>query len=261
MNHVVSAAIADPERLATLRVLPEFRKATLNMSLAWLSVDAAIARIRPWDRALLSDTAMILGSSYGELETTKDFLGTLAASGVARPLLFQNSLHNATLGFLTMRLGFTGTAMTLSNRHFTGEDSLATALDLLELGLCSVAIVTGVDALVADLHEALLRAYPPGTLLGGGAATVILSNDEGLERLGLRRLGLHPLGCLDAIDCHRQPREGASLPPGPYFDSDAIHRLVLALASRWASDPLPLTLELAKPDGTLSRIRIRKSPA
>lgn len=274
MIHLLAAATADPARLPELKALPAFRKATRNMALAWLSVDAALEPLRAAGRVTFEDAAMILGSSHGELETTKEFLKGLADSRIARPLLFQNSLHNATLGFVTMRLEFTGITLTVSSRHFTGEDSLLTARDLIESGFCSMAIVTGVDTLVADLHEALLLAYPSGISLGEGAATVILASEEGRRRLGAASLGL-----LEGIDYERdspldaegkQEERGDDnermtaamdrLPSGRYHDSDAIRRLVIELAGDEPPGSRPRWIELAKPNGSRTRIRLGKTP-
>lgn len=253
MIHLLAAAIADPGRLDELRYRPEFRKATRNMGMAWLCVQDALDTIQSRVPPPLEGAAMILGSGYGELETTKEFLKTLADSRVARPLLFQNSLHNATLGFLAMRLAFTGITLTVSSRHFTGEDCLCMACDLIERGFCSMAIVTGVDTRVPGFHEALLRAYPPGTSLGEGAACVVVGDDSALERLQVR-----PLARLREIEYDRAPRAGCPPLSRPYYDSNAIQEVALALKSWPARAPLNI-IELTKPDGTRSRIHLQEA--
>ncbi|HEX4924917.1 MAG TPA: beta-ketoacyl synthase chain length factor [Bdellovibrionales bacterium] len=155
---------------ATEELRPEFRRATANMKLCASALERLFEQAPALDRR---SCGLVLGTSFGELETTSDFLGTLAAQGVARPLLFQNSLHNATTGFLSLHFKMQGPTATLCDRAHAGHYALTTALLWLEAGLTDWVIAIECDTPVPALpHEPLPRA-------GAAAALLTRSDDEG----------------------------------------------------------------------------------
>ncbi|MBI3555799.1 MAG: beta-ketoacyl synthase chain length factor [Deltaproteobacteria bacterium] len=241
--HVVSTGLSRGKDLEALKRQGDFRKATHNMMLAWLSIEEAL---QPLAGRLAMD-AMVLGSGFGELEVTRNFLKGLAESGLARPLLFQNSLHNATLGFLAMKLALTGPSITVSNRCFTGENCLEAAMLLLQQGQCRSCLVTGVDALIPELAPALNAIYPVPVTLGEGAATLLLVNDAGQRQLGLPILAtLHDV----TYDWNATGQADAEIFSHGYYEADAIEILVERL--RAGTHLTGTTLGLAKPDGSRS---------
>ena len=246
---IIGMGTAKGKDLASLKAKPEFRKATVNMTSASASQDEALS---PFSGELTSEnlnsSVLILGSSHGELETTVSFLDYLSQSGVARPLLFQNSLHNSTLGFLTMRLHLTGPALTVSNRFYTGEDCLDLALTLLHERERPFCVVTAVDSRVPQLDIDSL-AGPRGE----GAATLILTRQETAEKKGWA-----PLAYLDRIDYSKVLKKADLTGPAgshPAYDSDALERLIEHLRS----DTLATDLTLHKPDGSQTVIRLERS--
>lgn len=247
---IVSMGLSRGKDLESIQKNPKFRKATRNMMLAWTSLQEAIQPVaEKLHRA--SDLAVILGSGFGELEVTKDFLKGLAENGAARPLLFQNSLHNSTLGFLATQLEITGPCITVSNRCFTGENCLEWAKNLLETEQCRFCLVTTVDTQVAALEESLNQIYGEPLALGEGAATLLLASSE-----GLRVLERPALAWLEEIEYEAangiEPEKKASL--AGHYESDAIEKWIDAARSRRVSDSEVETLTLEKPDGTRSRI-------
>ena len=163
---IVSNGTADESDLATILLQPEFRKATLNMAMAYASLSQAI---KPLLGENLADLGLVLGSNHGEFGATRDFLKALADTGVPRPLLFQNSLHNATIGFLAMKFGLTGPCVTVSNGILTSKNALETAHLLLEQEQCSFCAVTIVDVNVPEARV-------------GKSTSLLLANDVGLTR-------------------------------------------------------------------------------
>lgn len=232
--YVIGTGTTRGKDLRHLLTTAEFRKATRNMAMAYLSIEEALASCPQAKES--PQTGFVLGTSHGEFGATRDFLVALADTGVARPLLFQNSLHNSTLGFLSLKLKVTGPAITASNHHFTGENALETAMLLLQDGQCQYCIVTGVDTLVPDP-------------VGGSAASLLLANDDGLNASQAQ-----PLGVLDHLECVRKPTAGISSTQlhDDYYESDAIEQLVYAIRSGKTS------LELPKPDASVSKMRWRK---
>jgi len=230
LGHVDESAFADPR----------FRKATRNMLLALTAAEECLSSVAVDPRHL----GFVLGSSHGELEMTLSFLKTLAQSGVARPLLFQNSLHNSTAGFVAMTHKISGPLLTVSNLHFSGEDALSTGRSLLLDGLCSFCLVLGVDVRLPDLGPELELNSMNSPLRREGAAAVLLAIREAAEEQGLPYLGQ-----LLAIQNNYRRSENAK-PQQPHYDSDAVEHLVCALRSNENPTPLNLT----KPDGSSARI-------
>jgi 3-oxoacyl-(acyl-carrier-protein) synthase len=155
-----------------LQKLPQNRKATKNMLLALSASQSLLGSIKTNDRF-----ALVLGSSFGELETTKDFLVALD-KGMARPFLFQSSLHNATTGFLTMNLGITGPSITISQKQATAESVRETAQMLLQSGKADVVMTVVVESEVPGLDIDIKRF----------SKAVLFANEVGLETLGAKPL-------------------------------------------------------------------------
>jgi 3-oxoacyl-(acyl-carrier-protein) synthase len=193
---------------------PRYRKATRNMVLANHSLEQALAGLDVSE--LVADCGFVLGSSHGELSSTAQFLKTLADSGMARPILFQNSLHNSTTGFVAMSWKITGPLLTVSRQQFTGEDALLTAQMLIGLGQCGACLVTGVEAAAPELS--ILTTHQ-----GDGAATVLLADGD-----RARKLGLEPLAELLSIQCDEDV-PGTELKSG--YAADAIEQWIHSLAS------------------------------
>lgn len=230
--HALSHAIASREQLAALRARPELRKATEQMLFAFAAAGAALASV-PTPRERLG---LVAGSGQGELETTKEFFKALARENLARPFLFQNSLHHSTTGLLSQALKLTGPAATVSDGFFTAEAALHAAADFLAAGLCDACLVVCADTLVPELDPGLSPRYPEGFARGEGAAAMVVAKDPAPGSFAFS------LPTVRTQADRRFPQL-----PG-YYDSDALARLIEGRAER--------TLTLAKPDGTASLWRL-----
>jgi len=173
MIYLMGAGFATESATDRIRMIPDFRKATRNMAMAYASLENLI---RDFPNDVFREAGLVFGSSHGELETTKEFLKTLAEAKVARPILFQNSLHNSTVGFLAMKLGITAPTVTLSNGMYTAEDVFEAAWTLLVDGMLDSAFVTVADGVVPELRCVMeMNHRPTGMGLGEGAATLLLT--------------------------------------------------------------------------------------
>lgn len=173
MIYLMASGCATESATDRIRMLPEFRKATRNMAMAYASLET-IAASTPAE--ILRDAGLVFGSSHGELETTKEFLKTLAEQKIARPIYFQNSLHNSTVGFLAMKLGLTAPTITLSNGMHTAEDVFEAARTLLLDGAVDTVLATVADGVVPELRSVMeMNHGPTGMGLGEGAATLLLT--------------------------------------------------------------------------------------
>lgn len=176
---LIAHAVLDECNLEDLDSRPEFRKATRTMRSATGVAELALSRLPESLRAELREAefqnmVLVYGSSLGELDATRDFLYTLRNQKMARPILFQNSLHNATLGHLTLCLRFTGPALTVSQRFFTAETAIQTAMNLLNEEQ-TYAMVVCSETVLPDFMVGYDLTYPKDVRLREGAAAAIFS--------------------------------------------------------------------------------------
>lgn len=176
---VLGAGIFMADELAAYPVKPAWRKATRNMIMATASIQKALSQAPQLTVPGSSEIGLILGSTSGELETSADFLTTWSKSKMARPLLFQNSLHNATTGFASIYFKITGPSFTMSAIQETPEQCVEMAKSLLSERVCEVCIVTLVEA-----HKTLANWIGESTVTEG-ACTLILSSKEFCSAQGI----------------------------------------------------------------------------
>lgn len=134
---------------------PTFRKASSNMALASLACAKLLERHTLVDKQELS---FVLGTAFGEVASSLGFLKTQKEEGIARPNLFQNSLHNSTLGFVTIHLGLTGPAVTVS----AGKDTIASTRQTAQTLLVLTDYVLGctIDVTPSYLNQYYQDAFP-----------------------------------------------------------------------------------------------------
>lgn len=216
---------------------PEFRKATRNMIWVQTALEAALGTRR---EAIGENLGLVLGTSHGELAVTMDFLKALAATGMARPILFQNSLHNSTAGFAALNLQITGPMLTVSGGAFTGEDTLSSAMLFLQQGLCDHCLAVAVESRVPKLET------DTSNVPGEGAGALLLANEAGLNRCGWT-----PVAEILSLSYHRDPCDSNPEAHAGFYPSHAIELLSKSLNQSE-------TLRLTKPDGAHSEITWRR---
>lgn len=173
MLKVLAAATFHERDLASFALPPDWRKATRNMILATASMQRALERVPGLNVTGDDQVGFVLGSVAGELETTGDFLATWAKMRMARPVLFQNSLHNATTGFASIHFKLTGPSFTVSSDERTPSECVRMAQSLLQAGLCQVCLVTVIEAHKSMAAAAGIEPLPEG------ACTLIVANAKG----------------------------------------------------------------------------------
>ncbi|MBC7741435.1 MAG: beta-ketoacyl synthase chain length factor [Bdellovibrionaceae bacterium] len=134
---------------------PLFRKATSNMIAAYTVCEKALRALTPDQKKSVS---LIVSTQFGEVSSTLEFLTTFYDSKIAKPILFQNSLHNSTLGFVSIQLNLTGPALTLSADERINEALAETAAGL--LSLTDHVLVCQVDMVPDFVKENYAVAYP-----------------------------------------------------------------------------------------------------
>lgn len=119
----------------------------------------------------LSRLRIVVGSAFGELGTLVAMLDERERDGVLSPLRFQNSVHNAAAGLLSIAHHNKAPATSLAAGNDTVAMVLLEAMTLLALGGDEVI------AIVAD--ESLPQSIRPGHVASAIAAAIVLAPDGG----------------------------------------------------------------------------------
>ncbi len=160
---------------AGAEVAPALRKATRNMRFALEALGRAFKQAPELGRLAREDVSLVVGTNSGELDTSSEFLLTMENTGLARPLLFQNSLHNSTAGFLSIHFGVKGPLFTVSNGLATPGEAVELARLLLSEGQCRAAAVVLVES-----HQRMADLICSTRRPAEGAACLVFSG-EGAE--------------------------------------------------------------------------------
>jgi len=159
------------DELEGLQTPPAWRKATRNMIMATISMERALAAQPGFVERHREDMGLVLGSSSGELDTSAEFLTTLSRAKMARPLLFQNSLHNATTGFASIHFRLTGPSFSVSAGERTPSECLQLCRSLIASRQARAVLVT-----LVEVHRVLSRLI--GVETGEGAASLLVCDEE-----------------------------------------------------------------------------------
>ena len=118
---------------------------------------------------------LVVGTGYGGLQATVDFLEGIATRGAAfgSPTAFHQSVHHSPAGQVSLALKITGPSLTCSAREVSGEAALREGIDLLQLGRCARVLVICCDEVVAALESAFRALGAPWVPSEGAAALLI----------------------------------------------------------------------------------------
>lgn len=139
--------------------------------------------------------AVSLGTAWGALSETHDFLGRLFETGqqFPSPTDFVGSVHNAPAGQIAMMLGARGANITTSGGDTSFEQALLAA-DLLTHDTTGPILVAGADeahpVLAPLLDASVRRAGAPAD--GGGALLLRRRGDPGAPTIALLAYGVAP---------------------------------------------------------------------
>ncbi|MFG2138670.1 beta-ketoacyl-[acyl-carrier-protein] synthase family protein [Streptomyces sp. NPDC048650] len=148
-----SVASFEPARLGRARS----RKPDRCTQLALLAAREALsdAGLEPacWDGARV---AVIVGSSSGGAETLESEHRALLWKGAEEvsPYAVPASLSNSVSAQLTIEFDARGPSHTVNTACASGATAIGTALDLLALGRCDIALVGGADAVITPYYIA-----------------------------------------------------------------------------------------------------------
>ncbi|WP_407547444.1 beta-ketoacyl-[acyl-carrier-protein] synthase family protein [Streptomyces sp. Pv4-95] len=200
-----SVAYFEPARLGRARS----RKPDRCTQLALLAAREALsdAGLEPacWDGARV---AVIVGSSSGGAETLESEHRALLRKGAEEvsPYAVPASLSNSVSAQLTIEFDARGPSHTVNTACASGATAIGTALDLLALGRCDIALVGGADAVITPYYIAgfdrvgalshrfddpagALRPFDTqrdGFVMGEGAGMLVLERTTEARARGVR---------------------------------------------------------------------------
>jgi hypothetical protein len=144
------------------------------------------------------DTAVIVANSYGSVDSTLRFIGSINEHGDhnASPTPFTTSVHNSSAGVLGELLGLHGPSTTISQGGTGGLAALRWAHLMLAAGRAPAVLVVVGDRHVSWSRDIVSRLSGSPWPIGDGAAACLL---EAAGAAGRElRLGRHPAErCLD----------------------------------------------------------------
>lgn len=244
---ILAKGAASVSDTAHLESDADFRKASVPMMVATLAVQRALAVLPERHEGEVKDFGLVVGVDHGELEITREFLCTLADRGMARPFLFQSALHNATLGFLSLRFGIVGPGFTTSTHYFAGEDALSLADSLIRGGACQACLAVGVEVTSEAMTPAVVAVRPVVDRPGSGAGALLLGSEAFAARTGLA-----PIAELRSLAAERVGKGLEEIRAfGGFYGADAIEKI-----ARTFSPGQSEVLSLEKPDGSRSVIEL-----
>ncbi|HYE03903.1 MAG TPA: beta-ketoacyl synthase chain length factor [Planctomycetota bacterium] len=203
-------------------------------------------------RRLEPETAMVLSTSYGAVDSTFRFVGSIAAyrDEAASPTPFTTSVHNAAAGALGELLGLHGPATTVSQGGLGTLSALRWATLMLGAGRAPAVL-----AVLGDRHNEWSRGVVAALAqtrfpIGDGVVACLIETGPGPGRE--LRLGTHPAAvsldgaALDAEDERELARRASAAGQQRLIAPELIGRwwpacLLAALDGRWQDDA-PLAL-------------------
>jgi len=148
--------------------------------------------------ALSGETAVVVANSYGSVDATLRFIGSISGFGdhAASPTAFTTSVHNSSAGVLGELLQLHGPSTTISQGGTGGLSVLRWAQMMLAAGRAPAVLAVVGDRHVAWSREIVTRLSDSPWPIGDGAAALLLEDGPGPGRE--LRLGRHPARrCLD----------------------------------------------------------------
>ena len=140
-QHVAPALLRRMDRFSQM-VVTATRSALADARLVFTDATAEAAGV-------------VVGTAYGNLSESEDFLRALFAKGPARanPLTFPNLVLNAPTGYVAIDLGLRGPNFTVACGEASGERALALAYDTLASGQADVLLAGGGDEIAPVLFH------------------------------------------------------------------------------------------------------------
>lgn len=240
-----AVAIPDAQKAKELLRSPALRKATSGIAQGVVAIEQLFVLLPQLQKRIESGfVGIVVGSSVGEIEVTRDFLKEFATKSVARPFLFQLSAHNSTLGFLTGFFKCVGPCLTISNQYQTSEGSLEAAMLLIDSGACEAVVVFCFDTDMDQWIDTKTYGENTSIMRSSGAVAMVCSRDEHLFEQ-------QPVGRLTHLSFGENTQKDPTA--GLFFDSDTLYRIATRLNEEQFGPA-----EIVKPDSSMTQFTLEK---
>jgi 3-oxoacyl-[acyl-carrier-protein] synthase II len=140
-------------------------------------------------------TGVVLGTAYGSLKSTSQYLNGLVDYGPSRanPFIFPNTVSNAPASYIAIELGIKGPNVTVTHKQSSAEQAIFYGYNLLRRKKADIIITGGCDEICWILYHAhdILKVLATGSeqscpydsrrngiILGEGAGFLILERME-----------------------------------------------------------------------------------
>lgn len=134
---------------------PKFRRATQNI----IGSTFVCQKILTTNTIPITEKlGFIYATHFGEMDSSMQYLSFLNQEKFGRPILFQNSLHNSTLGFVSIDLKIEGPCLTISGDDHMNESILNACEGLLYL--CDFVLICLSESIPKKYIELYSTAFP-----------------------------------------------------------------------------------------------------
>ncbi len=123
---------------------------------------------------------VIIGSTFGLIDSQAKFLQTLYRTGKGSPLLFQQTANNLLSGVIAYQYHMDGLNMTLYNGWTAGLDAVILASQFIIANQVDLMVIGAVDILneTIDFHYQYKKEFTKKFLPAEGAGVLILEGSE-----------------------------------------------------------------------------------
>jgi 3-oxoacyl-(acyl-carrier-protein) synthase len=126
---------------------------------------------------------VIVGSTFGMLDSQEKFLRMLYRTGKGSPMYFQQTANNLPSGIIAYKYRIDGINVTLYNGWTAGLDAIILAGQLISSDQADIVIAGGVDILNESIHSQYRfymnkKSFHHSFLPGEGAGVLILEPEE-----------------------------------------------------------------------------------
>jgi hypothetical protein len=170
----------DPQNLD-----PKFRRATLNMIASSIVCQNTLKK---YGLQKNRSVGFIYATHFGEIESSTQYLYLLDKENFGRPILFQNSLHNSTLGFVTVDLQLKGPSLTVSGGDHMNESILNAAESL--LSICDDVLVCMSESIPDKYVNIYAETFPRAISWFNRSEAFLISKEQFIDSNEIRLLEL-----------------------------------------------------------------------
>lgn len=152
---------------------PRFRRATINMIGSTLVCEKIL---RDSSIEISPKLGFIYGSHFGEMTSSTQYLSALENEKIGKPILFQNSLHNSTLGFISIELKIIGPSLTVSGGKYMNQ-ALIDAAEAL-LFTCDQVLICTSESIPEKYQQIYSETFPNVSTLLTQSQAFLLSKQR-----------------------------------------------------------------------------------